>query len=144
MIATRQQCLRFRLTAGTTVLLPVEQITEILSLPAVEVIPIPQMPPWVLGVYNWRGEVLWIADLAVKLGLEPLVATSYPTILLHSQGQRLGLAVQGVEDMVWSESLQPLTRSWLPPALTAVATGFWLDPSGEALILLNGTALLTP
>lgn len=51
-----QQFLRFHLVPDTTAMLPVQQMTEVLTMGVSEIVPIPQMPGWVMGVYNWRGK----------------------------------------------------------------------------------------
>ncbi|MEW6496269.1 MAG: chemotaxis protein CheW, partial [Cyanobacteriota bacterium] len=47
-----QQFLRFHLVPDTTALLPMEQLIEVLTIPTGQIVPIFQMPPWVMGVYN--------------------------------------------------------------------------------------------
>ncbi|HEY9652883.1 MAG TPA: chemotaxis protein CheW, partial [Coleofasciculaceae cyanobacterium] len=66
-----EQFLRFHLLPNTTALLPIEQLTEVLTISRDQVVPIFHMPPWVMGVYNWRGEILWILDLGHLIGLTP-------------------------------------------------------------------------
>jgi positive phototaxis protein PixI len=60
---TQERLLRFPLGAQESVLLPLEQITEILRVELSEVLPIPEMPGCVMGICNWRGEMLWLVDL---------------------------------------------------------------------------------
>lgn len=76
---TSEQFLRFHLLPDTTVLLPIQQLTEVLTIPRSQIVPIFQMPTWVMGAYNWRGEVLWIVDLGYLVGLTP--GTNGQTIL---------------------------------------------------------------
>lgn len=52
-------------------LLPVNQLVEIMTLAMGQVVPMFHMADWVMGVYNWRGEMLWIADLGHFFGLPP-------------------------------------------------------------------------
>jgi len=61
-----QQFLRFHLVPDTTALLPVRQMSEVLTVPIAQVVPIPHTPAWVMGVYNWRGEILWLVDLVQR------------------------------------------------------------------------------
>lgn len=141
-----EQYLRFSLPDDVTALLPVRQVVEVLNLN--QLLPIPAMPAWVLGVFNWRGEIIWAIDLAQGLGLTPLaVRTPYLAILAHHQGQRLGLVVDQVEDMAWcgSEAIKPLIPGLFPAALTQAARGHWLPPDQQqALVLLDGEKLLNP
>jgi len=64
-----EQFLRFHLEPETKIMLPIEQVTEVLKIDVGNIVPIPQMPSWVMGVYNWRGEILWIVDLGHLIGL---------------------------------------------------------------------------
>ena len=64
------QYLRFYLEPDTKIILPVRQITEVLKIPVGQIVPIPHMPPWVMGVYNWRGNILWMLDLGHLFGLD--------------------------------------------------------------------------
>ncbi len=86
-----------------------------------EIVPIPHMPPWVMGVHNWRGEILWMVDLGHLLGLTPLYQhatthSTYTAIVINGAQQvpsrqragnqitgtkMLGLVVNRVEDMEW-------------------------------------------
>ncbi|WP_218079507.1 chemotaxis protein CheW [Anthocerotibacter panamensis] len=145
------QFLSFGLLPETIGLLSVDQLTEVLQVPVAQVVPIPQMPVWTLGIYNWRGEILWLVDLGQFLGLAASPPTQqhgsvhYAVLLIHGQGgHRLGLVVARTEDiMVKSQAeLQPLGGSLFPPTLTKLSRGYWRNAEGEALILLDGEAVL--
>lgn len=153
----QEQFLRFTITSDTVVLLPVAQLTEVLTIPSAQRIPIPQMPAWVMGVYNWRGEVLWLVDLGHLLGLTPTdqqtnIISHYRAIAIHegnepnqnrSRNQMLGLVVNQVEDI---ETLNP-DEIQSPPA-SAVSTslapflrGYWVKDDGQMLIVLDAAAI---
>src|ERR671932_1970684 len=83
-----KQFLRFHLMPHTTALLPMEQLTEVLTIPNGQIVPIFHMPAWVMGVYNWRGEILWMVDLGHLLGLSPWYqqtssASAHTAAVLH-------------------------------------------------------------
>lgn len=62
---------------------------------------LPHSPDYVRGLINLRGAVLPIIDLATRLGLPSLEATSRNVIVVASvEGQLLGLIVDGVSDIV--------------------------------------------
>jgi positive phototaxis protein PixI len=84
---TQQQFLRFSIQPGLMALIEIDRVMELVNIPISGVVPMPHLPPAVRGVYNWRGDILWIVDLAVLLGcgqefsrkyrsLEPLVILS--------------------------------------------------------------------
>src|ERR671932_579685 len=90
---TSEQFLRFHLLPDTTVLLPIQQLTEVLTIPKGQIIPIFQMPPWVMGAYNWRGEVLWMVDLGHLVGLTPWhqqanITSAHTAIVLQASSSR--------------------------------------------------------
>lgn len=68
---SREQFLRLHLTADFPALLPVQQVKEVLTIPRDQIVPIPEMPAWVIGIYNWRGEILWMVDVGHLCGLTP-------------------------------------------------------------------------
>ena len=158
------QFLRFHLMPDTTALLPVHQMTEVLTMAISQVLPIPHMPAWVMGVYNWRGEILWMVDLGHLVGLTPLYQqansrSTYTTIVIHSSQQvpgrqragspltgskTLGLLVNRVEDMEWCnpDLIQLPPQSAIPNKLVPFLRGYWLKSNGELLMVLDGKPII--
>ena len=98
---TRQAFLRFRLGQDWA-LLPLVQATEIVQLSPTEILPVPTMPDWLLGVQNWRGEMLWAIDLSRMVGFEPICGevvgqTDVKAIVVNVAGQQLGMVVKDVQ-----------------------------------------------
>jgi positive phototaxis protein PixI len=153
-----EQFLRCHIRPDTNILLPITQLAEILNIPVEQITPIPALPPWVMGVYNWRGEILWVVDLGNLLGLpachqEGIYTASYSTVIIHSLdhqggtsrlgGQTLGLAVSQVQDIEW---LNPDALQSPPPAAITVALapflrGYWFKPTEEIFLCLDGQSL---
>jgi positive phototaxis protein PixI len=158
-LANQQQFLRFSLLPDTTAILPVNQMTEVLNIPLGQIVPIPHMPSWVMGVYNWRGEVLWLVDLGHLVGLDAIYQEQssrsyYSAIVIHHHHihkeqksiarKTLGLIVNQVEDMEWcnpdwiQSSLETNINSQLVPFLR----GFWLKENGEIFTVLDGNSII--
>lgn len=154
-----QQFLRFHLVPDTTVMLPLSQLTEVLTIPLGQIIPIPHMPSWIMGVYNWRGEILWMVDLGQLLGLTPwhqqtMTSSFYRALVLHSitsdtpqtkkRGQMLGLVVTQVEDIEWCnpQEIQSPPASACTPSLAPFLRGYWLKPAGNMIVVLDGEAII--
>lgn len=122
--APTQKFLQFDLSKELAALLKVEDIAEVVQIPKSKLLPIPQMPECVLGIYNWRGEMLWtIALNNFLLGLPPLhqldsSSVSTMTVVVATiDGQHLGLVVQQVNDIEWHEThLIQTPRAQLFPA----------------------------
>ncbi|NEP57511.1 MAG: chemotaxis protein CheW [Symploca sp. SIO2G7] len=155
----REQFLRLYLARNTTALLPLQQLTEVLTIPIGQIVPIPDMRAWVMGVYNWRGEILWIVDLGHLVGLTPwyqqtsnvsahkAVVLSIYTASTSStkvQSQMLGLVVNQVEDIEWCnpDSIQSPPSSTVTAELVPFLRGYWLKANGEILTVLDGEAIM--
>jgi positive phototaxis protein PixI len=159
-----EQFLRFQLGRETTALLPVHQMTEVLNIPVNQIVPIPHLPGWVMGVYNWRGEILWVVDLGYLVGLNPLHQqeishSTYTTIVIHSQHQNtskkrlggqvtgskmLGLVVEKVEDMEWCnpDLIQSPPQSAITSEIVPFLRGYWMKSNNEMLLVLEGEAII--
>ncbi|MEM7062403.1 MAG: CheW domain-containing protein [Cyanobacteria bacterium P01_B01_bin.77] len=146
------QFLKFNLLAGMTALLPVEQLAAALKIEAAKITPIPHLPTWVMGVYNWRGEVLWIVDIGHLLEISPWQRQAAPpahyNILLLEQmstetsaQKYLGLLVQQIEgiELLSLDEIQSSTA--VSDSLAPFLRGYWLDDAGDMLALLDGLAI---
>lgn len=146
-----KQFLRCHLAPDVRVMLPVSQLTEVLKIRVGQITPIPHLPAWVMGVYNWRGEILWMVDLGHLLGITPwhqqTVSTSFYTAAVlsaaGSERRTLGLVVTQVQDIELCdpEQIQSLP-STITPELAPFLQGYWLKSDGEMLACLNGNAIL--
>ncbi len=127
--------------------------TELIDIPSDRVVPIPHLPPAVLGVYNWRGEVLWVVDLAVLLGDGGLEfeteRRSYPTIVvsaIDSSGETktIGLVVDEIADIEWCELVSPPAVTIEPHQIERLrwVKGEAIAPSGERLTILDELAIV--
>lgn len=148
------QFLTFPLAEDTSAMLPVTQLAEVLNLTAAQVTPIPDLAAWVLGIYNWRGEILWIVDLSQLLGLPSLYqqtnrASTYKVIVGQAQSSAqqlpayLGLAVKEVDDMHWcnSSDIASAPSAAVTPGLTPFLRGYTLGNQGEMPMALDATAI---
>jgi positive phototaxis protein PixI len=147
---TRHQFLKFDLQSHGTVVIETCRLTELMTIPIDRVVPMPHLPSAVMGVYNWRGEILWIADLAKLLGLNPQTPQRtrilQPTIVISNatptgEAKTIGLVVDAIADIEWYE---PHLTPHLPPhpALSPWIKGYWRQASGEILPELDPQALL--
>lgn len=141
-VEVRQKFLRYRLCSEQVALLPAKEISAVLTVEAREVLRVPHMPDCVLGIYNWRGEVLWLVDLASQVGFDSLGEqdqrlTSFMAIVIQVNGQSLGLAVPEVYDLEQFDPhlLQlPLRELFLPrllPFVKGYFTGDSQHPAGD-------------
>ncbi|MEM9272672.1 MAG: chemotaxis protein CheW [Cyanobacteria bacterium P01_F01_bin.143] len=154
-----EQFLRFHLEPETKIMLPIEQVTEVLKIDIGNIVPIPQMPSWVMGVYNWRGEILWIVDLGHLIGLDSwhqqeIKKTDHTAVVLShkskSDNQKksqtsLGLIMTRVEDIEWCNSnlIQSPPTSAITSALAPFLRGYWVKPDGQIILVLDGDTIIT-
>ena len=163
---SQQQFLRFHLEPDTEAMIPVSQLSEVLTIALGQIVPIPHLPPWVLGVYNWRGEILWMVDLGHLLGLTPWHQQStrrshYRTIILNGEvgyhekqkksgfksqdrNQMLGLVVSQVEDIEWCnpDDIQSPPTASVNAKLIPFLRGFWVKPNGDIISTLDGQSIV--
>jgi positive phototaxis protein PixI len=159
---TSEQFLRLSL-ANMEVLLPVRQLTEVLNISLGQIVPIPHMPAWVMGVYNWRGDILWMMDLGHRCGLtpwyqQPTYGSSHAAVVLQvrqyesrspatpptAKTKTIGLVVRHVGELeqCYPGAIQALPPSSIPPELAPLLRGYWWQPEGEMLAVLDGEALI--
>ena len=94
----QQQYLTFRLNEEWYGL-SVYQLVEVLPTP--KITRVPSVPNHILGVMNFRGEVLSAIDLKKFLGLPQSDATTDPAIVVVEQGERqTGLLVDEIGDLI--------------------------------------------
>ncbi|NEO29429.1 MAG: purine-binding chemotaxis protein CheW [Symploca sp. SIO3C6] len=154
-----EQYLRFYLEPDTNALLPILQLAEVLNVPIAQIVPIAHMPAWVMGVYNWRGEILWMVDLGHLVGLTPcyqqaINTSTYTTIVLQAtskntkstkaKSQMLGVIVNRIEDIEWCDShqIQSPPSSTITPELLPFLRGYWLKSDDDMLAVLDGEAVI--
>jgi positive phototaxis protein PixI len=155
----REPFLRFYLEPDTTALLPLPQLAEVFNIPIGQIVPIAHMPGWIRGVYNWRGEILWIADLGHLVGLTPSYqqvdsTLTYTTVVLQSlsnnttsttvKNQLLGVIVNRLEDIEWCdlEQIQSPPPSTVHPGLLPYLRGYWWKSDDDVLAVFDGQAIM--
>lgn len=156
-----EQLLQLHLDIAYPVLLPVRHLIEIITVPISHVVPMFQMPAWVVGVYNWRGEVLWVIDLNHFLGLTPWYqrqgyAAKHTVVILKnsdleddsSTGQTvaLGAVVDQIETMITCQTdelaASPDQALDLAPTLSAFIQGYWQNETQTTHVVLDAAAIL--
>lgn len=97
--------------------LPLECVESI--EPRSTITPLPEMPPFLVGIFSVRGQVVPVLSLRIRLGIEPL---SEPTeadrfvIITEREGRKLGLMVDAVHGVV------PISSGWIESDI-ALVTG---------------------
>lgn len=142
-----ERFLRFQFGEDTA-LLPLASVKEVLKIAVEEILVVPDMPNCVLGVYNCRGEMLWLVDLHVQIGLFSLARSPFnnqhlalPTskfltaIAIQADRKCLGIVVPQVIDIeVHSpQALQTPSTGLFPSRLLPFLQGYLTDTSSPVL-----------
>ena len=154
-----QQFLKFDLDLDIKAMLPIKQITEVLKIQRDRIVPLPQMPSWVMGVYNWRGDILWTIDLGHFMGFTPwyqrdtnfsdhnaIILSPYKNQLQNNSEKNLslGLVINQIEDLENCNLHQiqaPDTKAETS-SITNYLIGYWLQADGEIVSVLNGQKII--
>ncbi len=142
---TQRRLLRFPLSYQDSALLPLEQIGEVLRVNVTDILPVPEMPGCVLGICNWRGDMLWLVDLSQLLGYLSLdqqgqLADVLVVLVVQVNEQSVGLVVSQVNDIEYHnlQHLQPAIPGVFPPKLLPFILGSLPEDQG---IVLNINAI---
>lgn len=138
-VATQQtRFLRFYLTEQETALLALDTIQEVLRVSVDTILPVPGTPDYVLGVYDHRGEILWLVNLSQPLGLAeadvPFV-TMLTVIVIEHDGVSLGAVVSRVTDIEMHDlqHLYPASADLFALPLRSFLQGYFLQPTSFVL-----------
>jgi positive phototaxis protein PixI len=140
------------LDANQQALLPTQQLFEIVKASLTEITAISGLAPSVMGIYNWRGDVIWVIDLASLLGYKPLYAQQYEQeklqdkchiVFLRNQDNVIGLAVPRVGQIVKCDisTIQTSALTFANPAMMKACQGYWLSGAEETFLVLDGDAI---
>ncbi|MCU0533654.1 MAG: chemotaxis protein CheW [Hydrococcus sp. Prado102] len=150
---SEEQFLRFYLEPDIAGMLSLSQLTEVLTIPVNQILPIPHMNPSMMGVYNWRGEILWMVDLGHLVGLTSLSKPNFKTsnyramvlqLAFDNSTQEIGLVVDRIDDIEWChphELESPSTT--INPKLVPFLRGCWIkpEPESKSLVAFDGNAI---
>ena len=151
-------CLSFQLNQQTPALFSMNQVQEVIVLPASQITPMPNMPPCVLGLSTRRSRVVWLVDLAHMLLSTPLSPNirNYNIVMIrvnqtlsqqnalldttHSQ-TLLGLIVPEMKGVIrFSPDLIQTPKGHFAPSLAPCLRGCLLQQN-EMLLVLDAEAI---
>jgi positive phototaxis protein PixI len=123
-------------------LLSTRYLSEVLTLNTEVMVPIAGVPAAVMGVCNWRGEVLWLVDLGSVLQMPPIVYqhnafAPYSVIVLNHPTGPIGFVVELVQDMVWLNPADIQGNTVSRVVSSPCITGCWSVPDGDQWLEIN-------
>ncbi|MBD2437809.1 chemotaxis protein CheW [Nostoc sp. FACHB-110] len=141
--------LSFALGNSDKAVISLQYITEVLQIPLTDICNVPQMPSCVLGIYNWRGEMLWLVDLEEMLGYPSLLQgvnllSKMMAVILEIDGKSLGLLVRNLMDIEWLDTHQMKLAStdFFSPKISAFVKGYFINAVEEMVFNLDATAIV--
>lgn len=140
--------LRFFVPSSNEFALPATGIREVISPSPDRITPIPNASPLLLGTLNWRGQVIWVADLGQFLGDTAILNTDrpeIPVIAVEDQDTMLGLAVDRIVGMDWLDIDQiHQVPTNVPDTMAPFLRGEWVldEATNQCLRLLDQLAIL--
>lgn len=140
--------LRFYIASTTELALPAIGIREVISQPPDRITPIPNASPLLLGTLNFRGRVIWVADLGQFLGDSSSLNTDrpeIPVIAIEDQDTMLGLAVDQIVGMDWLDVETDFQMpNNAPDSMAPFLRGEWVldTQNNKTLQLLDQVAIL--
>ncbi len=140
-------CLRFAVPSGNEFAIPASGVREVMSVYLDRITPIPNASPFFLGTYNWRGQVIWVADLGQFLGDGVLVDTDrneVALLIVEDQELVMGFAVQEVANTEWLDVDRMMSNCQIPPAMSGFVKGVYATTNTDTpdLRLLDRVAIL--
>ena len=91
--------LKFQLNQQTGAVLSISHTQEAIVIPVTSVTAIPNMPPCILGLMNWRSHIIWVVDLPKMFNLESLDyrLRQYNIIIIQIKSMIVGVVVQEIQ-----------------------------------------------
>jgi twitching motility protein PilI len=93
--------LKFQLNQQTGAVLSIQHTQEAIIVPIELVTPMPNIPSCILGLMNWRSQIIWAVDLSKMFNLESLEhRQQYNVIVVCVDSLLLGLVVQEIQGTI--------------------------------------------
>lgn len=137
--------LRFLNNAGEELALPAKGIREVLAIAPDQITAIPNVSPILMGVLNFRGQVVWVADIGQFLGgTRPINIdrSEISIVVIESQDVMIGLAVEQVKGMEWLNLDLMAPTSEVPESMSPFLIGEWCGVADTPIRLLDPAAIL--
>lgn len=77
--------------------IPLLAVKEVIAPP--EITPVPQTPPYFLGIMNLRGQIISVIDLRSKLGIKPAAGSENAVVICDVQPNPMGVMVDSINSV---------------------------------------------
>lgn len=121
-------------------LLPLGSLQGAIDIQPADILPVPQMPSYLLGIVNWRGKSTWIADLTQVMGgnYQP-PALKAKVLMVQAGATTIGLLVDRTLSVVNYDpsSALALDSSLFSAQMRSFLSGYFLDEQHQTWVLIN-------
>lgn len=146
-----ERFLQFSLQSGVNGSIPLAKLLGTTKIALQDILPIPQVAEFWLGIVNWQGEATWIVDLARLLGgshwcrRQPVTNSGMAILIGVDPYYTVGLLVERVNGIATYEpqSCLPIANVNATPEWRSLFEGYFLSERGELSMLLNLPKLIT-
>jgi positive phototaxis protein PixI len=139
-----ERFLGFNIQPEVHALLSLNNLQGAIELPLGEILPVPQMSPYLLGIVNWRGKSTWVADLAQFMGGEYYSqrcpqATKVTVLMVQTGATTIGLVVDRTISVVVYDSATaiPVDDNFVAAKMQRFLSGYFLDPENRTWLLID-------
>jgi len=137
-IADGKRFLVFSLDHNKEGVISIENLQGVVQIDLNEILPIPETPQSLLGIFSWRGEAIWSLDLAEYLGENSLLSAKEKNTKLFgaitiNKKRNLALLVNKIASIAVHNSekdLLPMTAGMVSPETARFLQGYFLKSDG--------------
>ena len=148
--SSNKQFLCIEISNTLQVMLPTQQLSEIITLEPRKILQIPEMPPAVAGIFNWHGEILWLIDISYLMGFDPILSLRFyaqhkcRVLKVKNQGSYVGFLVHKIGNLTSCEAtdINFLVPQNLPLIIEKCTQGSCKNQTGETLMILDVEAII--
>lgn len=142
--ADRQRFLRFPLNSQIDCLLQLENLKGVINVKTETILPVPQVAEYWLGIINWRGEAIWILNLANLISdnfnrEQNIIPKMAVAMLVEDRHSTVGILVEQLSaiESYNLEEILPISSTMLTSKLCSFLQGYFLDSEQQPLMVLD-------
>jgi positive phototaxis protein PixI len=142
--ATEERFLGFNIQPDTHALLSLHNLQGAIELPVSDILPVPQMASYLLGIVNWRGKSTWVADLAQFMGGEYYSqrcpqALKATVLMVQVGATTMGLVVDRTISVVTYDPALAISidDNFGAGKMQRFLSGYFLDPTDRTWLLID-------
>ncbi|HEY9690846.1 MAG TPA: chemotaxis protein CheW [Oculatellaceae cyanobacterium] len=145
--SSEKKFISFKLGLKDIALLPLECIAELCQVSIGDILPVPEIPNGVLGIYNWREEILWLLDINALTGFPAItqqeLLLTMMAMVVQVEGKFLGLLVPQVNDIevLDVQDMKIPDHQLFKDELMPFLQGYFITKDNEILRVLNPEAI---